>query len=82
MTLAGKISTEIGVHATAAKWFNLYTTKLHHVQNLTDRIHGVKLHHGHDWHRNESIKHWTYTIGNSTSHHINLQIKNRINSLF
>ncbi|BAT89683.1 hypothetical protein LR48_Vigan08g058500 [Vigna angularis] len=62
MTLAGKISIEIGVHATAAKWFTLYTRKLYHVQNLTDRIHGVKLHHGHDWHLNESIKQWTYTI--------------------
>ncbi|XP_047174526.1 kirola-like [Vigna umbellata] len=62
MTLAGKISIEIGVHATAAKWFTLYTTKLYHVQNLADRIHGVKLHHGHDWHHNESIKQWTYTI--------------------
>ncbi|KAK7405728.1 hypothetical protein VNO78_07336 [Psophocarpus tetragonolobus] len=39
MTLAGKISMEIGVHATAAKWFNLFATELHHVQNLTDRVH-------------------------------------------
>jgi len=36
MTLVGKISTEIGVHATAAKWFNLYATKLHHIQNLAE----------------------------------------------
>ena len=63
MTLAGKISTEIGVHATAAKWFDLYATKLHHVQNLAERVHGTKLHRGHDWHHSESIKHWTYVIG-------------------
>ncbi|CAJ1978344.1 unnamed protein product [Sphenostylis stenocarpa] len=62
MSLAGKISTEIGVHSTAAKWFNLYATKLHDVQNHTDRIHRTKLHHGHDWHQHESIKQWTYTI--------------------
>ncbi|TKY68508.1 MLP protein [Spatholobus suberectus] len=62
MSLVGKISTEIGVHATAAKWFNLFATQLHHVQNLTDRVHGTKLHHGDDWHHNESVKHWTYTI--------------------
>ncbi|KAK8464342.1 hypothetical protein PHAVU_011G182500 [Phaseolus vulgaris] len=62
MTLSGKISTEIGVHATAAKWFNLLATKLHHLQNISDRIHGTKLHHGQDWHHSESIKHWTYTI--------------------
>ncbi|WVZ02388.1 hypothetical protein V8G54_023194 [Vigna mungo] len=76
MTLAGKISTEIGVHATAAKWFNLYTTKLYHVQNLTDRIHGVKLHHGHDWHRNESIKHWTYTIVDEANKRITYKLFN------
>jgi len=64
MSLAGKISTEIRVHASAAKWFNLFATQLHHVQNLTDRVHGTKLHHGHDWHHNESIKQWTSTIGN------------------
>nr|AAD50376.1 ripening related protein [Glycine max] len=62
MSLAGKISSEIGVQATAAKWFNLFTTQIHHVQNLTDRIHGTELHHGEDWHHNESVKHWTYTI--------------------
>jgi len=67
MTLLGKISTEIGVHATAEKWYNLFATQLHHVQNLADRVHGTKLHHGEDWHHNESIKHWTYVIGNSTS---------------
>ncbi|TKY68574.1 MLP protein 43 [Spatholobus suberectus] len=62
VSLVGNISTEIGVHATAAKWFNLFATQLHHVQNLTDRVHGTKLHHGDDWHHNESVKHWTYTI--------------------
>jgi len=67
MTLAGKITTEIGVHATAEKWFNLFAKQLHHVQNLAERVHGTKLHHGEDWHHPESIKHWTYVIGNSTS---------------
>ncbi|KAK7342955.1 hypothetical protein VNO80_25913 [Phaseolus coccineus] len=62
MTLSGKINTEIGVHATAAKWFNLFATQLHEVQNIAERVHGTKLHHGEDWHHNESIKHWTYVI--------------------
>ncbi|KAL2347408.1 hypothetical protein Fmac_001408 [Flemingia macrophylla] len=62
MSLAGKITSEIGVHATADKWFNLFATQLHHVQNLTDNVHATKLHHGNDWHHNESIKHWTYVI--------------------
>jgi len=64
MTLAGKISIEVGVHATAEKWYNLFATQLHHVQNLAERVHGTKLHQGEDWHHNASIKHWTYVIGN------------------
>ncbi|RDX87728.1 hypothetical protein CR513_30762, partial [Mucuna pruriens] len=63
-----KISIEFGVHATATKWFNLLAKQLHDVQNLTERVHKAKLHHGDDWHDNESIKHWTSTIGYITYH--------------
>jgi len=63
MTLSGKISTEIGVHATAAKWFNFQLTQLHQVQHLTDHVHETRLHEGEDWHHHETIKHWTYVIG-------------------
>jgi len=63
MSLSGRISSETGVHATAAKMFSFFTKQLHHVQNITDRIHKAKLHDGHDWHHNESIKQWTYIIG-------------------
>ncbi|QCD85860.1 MLP-like protein 43 [Vigna unguiculata] len=74
MTLSGKIITEIGVHATAEKWFNLFATQLHHVQNLTDTIHGTRLHHGEDWHHNDSIKHWTYVIdGKVTTCHESIE---------
>nr|AFW90520.1 MLP-like protein [Phaseolus vulgaris] len=62
MSLSGRISSETGVHATAAKMFSFFTKQLHHVQNITDRIHKAKLHDGHDWHHNESIKQWTYII--------------------
>ncbi|KAK7313877.1 hypothetical protein VNO77_39080 [Canavalia gladiata] len=62
MPLKGKLSTEIGVHATAAKWFSLFASQLDHIQNLAERIHGAKLHQGDDWHSNDSVKHWTYTI--------------------
>ncbi|CAJ1978338.1 unnamed protein product [Sphenostylis stenocarpa] len=74
MSLAGKLSIEIGVHATAAKWFSLFATQLHHVQNLTDRVHETKLHHGVDWHHDESIKHWTSTIdGKVTTYHESIE---------
>jgi len=63
-SLSGKISTEVGVHATAEKWFNLYSKNLHHIQNVAERIHGAKLHKGDEWHTNDSVKHWSYTIGN------------------
>ncbi|RDX71275.1 MLP-like protein 43, partial [Mucuna pruriens] len=62
MSLAGKITIEVEVQATATKWFNLFATQLHDVQNITDRVHNTKLHHGDDWHHSESIKQWTYII--------------------
>ncbi|KAK7304543.1 hypothetical protein VNO77_42424 [Canavalia gladiata] len=61
MVLAGKVSTELGIHTSAAKFFNLFVQQLHHVQNITDRVHETKLHQG-DWHGIGSVKSWTYTI--------------------
>ena len=63
MSLSGKISTELPVHATAEKWFHIMTKKLHHIQHVAGKIHGAKLHQGDDWHVNDSVKHWTYTLG-------------------
>ncbi|KAK7260899.1 hypothetical protein RIF29_27198 [Crotalaria pallida] len=62
MALSGKLSTEIPIQAPAAKWFDLFAKQLHHVQNLVERVHHTKLHHGDDWHHPESVKHWTYVI--------------------
>jgi len=64
MTLVGKITTEIGVHSTAEKWYNLFAKSLHDVQHLTDSVHATQLHQGEDWHHNDTIKHWTYIVGN------------------
>ncbi|KAJ1442482.1 START-like domain superfamily [Sesbania bispinosa] len=62
MVLVGKLTTELGVKAPAAKWFNLLTAQLHHVQNLCERVHSTKLHEG-DWHGvGSGLKHWTYVI--------------------
>ncbi|KAK7405721.1 hypothetical protein VNO78_07329 [Psophocarpus tetragonolobus] len=66
MALAGKITSEIGVHKTAEKWLNLYSKELHHIQNVAERIHGAKLHQGDDWHANDSVKHWTYIVDGKT----------------
>ncbi|KAK7405730.1 hypothetical protein VNO78_07338 [Psophocarpus tetragonolobus] len=80
MSLVGKISTEIGVHASAEKWFNLFAKQLHHVQNLCDRVHQTKLHQGEDWHHNESIKHWTYVIdGKVTTCHESIESVDQAN---
>ncbi|XP_061357320.1 MLP-like protein 43 [Gastrolobium bilobum] len=62
MALTGKITTEFGIKTPASKFFNLFSKQLHHVQNITDRIHGGKIHQGDDWHGPDSVKHWTYTI--------------------
>ncbi|XP_020229267.1 MLP-like protein 34 [Cajanus cajan] len=62
MSLSGKMSTEVRIHASAAKWFNFFSSQLHHIQNIAERIHCTKLHQGHDWHASDSVKHWSYTI--------------------
>ncbi|ESW05481.1 hypothetical protein PHAVU_011G182800 [Phaseolus vulgaris] len=62
MALFGKISIEIGVHATAERLFKIFSTQLHDVQNIAESVHETKLHHGEDWHHNDSIKHWTYVV--------------------
>ncbi|KAK7405718.1 hypothetical protein VNO78_07326 [Psophocarpus tetragonolobus] len=66
MSLAGKISIEVGIHSTAEKLFDIFSKKLHHVQNVAERVHGTKLHQGDDWHTNDSVKHWTYTVDGKT----------------
>ncbi|QHN97389.1 MLP-like protein [Arachis hypogaea] len=63
MALTGKLSSEIGIHAPAAKFFHLMTKQLDHVQNVCERVHETKLHEGDDWHCvGGSVKHWTYVI--------------------
>ena len=64
MILSGKISTELPVHSTADKWFHTLTNRLHHIQHVAGKVHGAKLHEGDDWHANDSVKHWTFTLGN------------------
>ncbi|KAF7808696.1 MLP-like protein 43 [Senna tora] len=49
MALKGKIGAEIEIHSPASKFFNLFVTQLHEVQNMTDEVHQTKLHKG-DWH--------------------------------
>ncbi|MGR2462573.1 hypothetical protein ACUX4R_27290 [Salmonella enterica] len=66
MVLAGKLSTEIGIKAPAAKFYDLFAKQLHDVQNHCERVHHTKLHEGEDWHEvGSALKHWTYVIGNS-----------------
>ncbi|KAL1300527.1 hypothetical protein HN51_045176 [Arachis hypogaea] len=63
MALTGKLSTEIAIHSPASKFFDLVTKKMHHVQNICERVHAGKLHEGDDWHSvGGSVKHWTYVI--------------------
>ncbi|QCD85856.1 hypothetical protein DEO72_LG3g377 [Vigna unguiculata] len=66
MSLTGKISTELPVHATAEKWFHTYAKRLHHIQHVAAKVHGTKLHEGDDWHTTDSVKHWTYTLDGKT----------------
>jgi len=75
MVLSGKLSTEVGIKTPADKFYNLFITELHEVQNLCERIHHTKLHEGEDWHHTDSVKHWTYVIGNYVSNSIHLITK-------
>ncbi|KAK2407614.1 MLP protein [Trifolium repens] len=62
MVLAGKLITELGIKTPAEKFFKLFSSELHEVQNACERIHHTKLHEGEDWHDTDSVKHWTYVI--------------------
>ncbi|KAK7304540.1 hypothetical protein VNO77_42421 [Canavalia gladiata] len=61
MAQIGKMSCELGIQTPAAKFFNLFVKQLHHLPNITDRVHEGKLHQG-DWHGIGSVKNWTYTV--------------------
>ncbi|CAK8561222.1 unnamed protein product [Lathyrus sativus] len=62
MVLAGKLITELGIKTPADKFYKLFASELHEVQNLSERIHEGKLHEGEDWHHSDTVKHWTIVI--------------------
>ncbi|KAI9082145.1 hypothetical protein K1719_035885 [Acacia pycnantha] len=64
MALAGKLEGEVEVHAPASKFFSLFVTELHHLQNISDHVHEGKLLQG-DWHTlgSDHVKNWTFTLG-------------------
>ncbi|CAJ2657165.1 MLP-like protein 28 [Trifolium pratense] len=62
MVLAGKLITELGIKTTAEKFFKLFSSELHEVQNVCERVHETKLHRGDDWHDTDKVLHWTYVI--------------------
>ncbi|KEH19275.1 putative START-like domain-containing protein [Medicago truncatula] len=62
MVLAGKLITELGIKTPGEKFFQLFATQLHEVQNVVERCHHTKLHEGEDWHHSDSVKHWTYVM--------------------
>jgi len=75
MVLAGKLITELGIKTPGEKFFKLFATQLHEVQNVVERCHHTKLHEGEDWHHTDSVKHWTYVMGNCLSNSIDLITK-------
>ncbi|KAK2407606.1 MLP protein [Trifolium repens] len=62
MVLAGKLSTELGIKTPTDRFFKLFSSELHEMQNICERVHATKIHEGEDWHDTETIKHWTYVI--------------------
>nr|AFK45085.1 unknown [Lotus japonicus] len=61
MVLTGKVVHEFGIQSPSDKFFKVYTTQLHSVQNVAQRVHETKVHEG-DWHDIGSVKIWTITI--------------------
>ncbi|XP_057459209.1 MLP-like protein 31 [Lotus japonicus] len=59
--LPRKVNTELGIKSPAAKFYNLFATKLNCVQNLCERVPETKLQEG-DWHVVGSVINWTYVI--------------------
>ena len=72
MVLYGKLSTEFGIKTSADKFYKLIATELHQVQKHCERVRYTKLHEGEDWHDTDTIKHWSYVIGNYISNSINM----------
>jgi hypothetical protein len=72
MVLAGKLITELGIKTPAERFFKLFTSEIHQMQNLCERVHETKLHQGDEWHDTDSVKHWTYVIGNFLIQLINI----------
>ncbi|OIV99094.1 hypothetical protein TanjilG_32353 [Lupinus angustifolius] len=61
MSLTGKITTEFGILSPATKFFHFVAKQLHHVQNVSDKVHHTKVHEG-DWHSVGSVRNWTYVV--------------------
>jgi len=67
MVLTGKLSTELGIKSSVDKFYNFFATQLHEMQIHCERVHETKLHQGDNWHHTDTVKHWTYVIGNHIS---------------
>ncbi|WVZ03147.1 hypothetical protein V8G54_023953 [Vigna mungo] len=62
MSLTGKITTELPIDETADEWFDTFRNQFQHIQDIVGNVHGARLLQGDDWHANDSVKHWTYTV--------------------
>ncbi|WJX93171.1 hypothetical protein P8452_74731 [Trifolium repens] len=62
MVLAGKLSTEVGIKTSGDKFFKLFASEIHELQNICGSVHETKLHEGEEWHHSDSVKHWTHIL--------------------
>jgi hypothetical protein len=65
MVLVGKLSTEVGIKTSGDKFFKLFASEIHELQNICGSVHETKLHEGEEWHHSDSVKHWTHILGKS-----------------
>jgi len=62
MALSGKVEAEVEIQAPAAKFYNVCRKQVEQVPNISNEIHGARVHKG-DWENIGSVKHWEFTVG-------------------
>ncbi|KAK3442596.1 MLP-like protein 28 [Eucalyptus grandis] len=73
MGLEGKLEFEVEIQSSADEFYNIWRNHMYHLPNASsDAVQSVQLHEG-EWHSEDAVKLWTYTVEGKT-----LTVKERI----
>ncbi|KAF8040167.1 hypothetical protein BT93_B2406 [Corymbia citriodora subsp. variegata] len=63
MGLEGKLEFEVEIQSSAEEFYNIWRNHMYHLPNASpDAVQSVQLHEG-EWHSEDAVKLWNYTIG-------------------